>query len=463
LPSCSKCVSRGIECQYRTPKRNTSQPQLPKKKKKKKSTSQIGQPYFPATQVSSLTKTTILDSYYSYHGLDFPVIDREELEMYISDTCPSDYPNKKEVEVLFLAIRALCEQTLGHSEEIAKQAIHEAKTALAGVFDRHSNYYVACAYCYMAFIELASHDVKTAKYFLKSVEFYFSELDPKDLNEKQQLLKRHLAYANSTCNSKYQDNSGNIMDMIRQIPELYYTSTGQRIPPEWNEIVQQEITESNFQNILDVVETVVSALNLQTDALSKRRDTPVDSLKSNDILTILISNGLKIAILTKAGQRKDLIEEYSLRITLSTNSDLFPYIPVTMISYVALAARVHYHILRAIESGQRNIYSVGITSLNGETGPIDYYEILTNDFRALNILKKKLKVSSPYYDGLSNDIAEVLQRRQFSEDSKLPISLPNDLEATLLDPGAAVPFLGSLDGASGTSFAKDEFRALFRQ
>ncbi|KAG2370891.1 hypothetical protein C9374_013766 [Naegleria lovaniensis] len=439
LPSCTKCVSRGVECTYRTPKRNTSQPQQKKKKKKKnrsKSSSNLT-PYMPV--IPNRAKSKIVDIYFTCLAADFPLFSRDELEYYLDEQkCPPGTPNKREVEVLFTVIRALVEQRCGTIEDAAR-AMLEARHALSTVFCHHSNFYVATAFCYMSFVESLNHDLKTAKFFLQCCEFYLESLANENaLDDRAQLLKRAHAYAKiSTCNNRISnDYSGNVMDMIKQIPQMYTLSTGQSLPPEFHDLVSQEITEHNYQEMLDVIDTLTKLMYAQSNMLTKTANSkPFSKI---DLVYLFISNGLKIAILTKAGQRKDLIEECALRVTYTTYTDLYPFCSIDMISYVALAARVHLHIVRAIEAGQRSAYNTGITSLDGSMiGQIDYYEILAHDLRGINLLKRHLKNPSAYYDGLVNEITQILHKKGISVDnlqssiqfSTLVDSLQNDLEA----------------------------------
>ncbi|KAF0973144.1 hypothetical protein FDP41_008351 [Naegleria fowleri] len=439
LPSCSKCVSRGVECTYRTPKRNTTQPQQKKKKKKKnRSKASSLSPYMPI--IPNRAKSKIVDIYFTCLAGDFPLISREELEYYLDDqNCPPGTPNKREVEVLFAVIRALVEQRCGTIEE-ATTAMLEARHALSTVFCHHSNFYVATAFCYMSFVESLNHDLKTAKFFLQCCEFYLECLASENvMDTRAQLLKKAHAYAKiSSCNNRIpNDYSGNVMDMIKQIPQMYTLSTGQTLPPEFHHLVSQEITENNYQDMLDVIDTLTKLMYAQTsNILSKTAESK--PLSKIEIVYLFISNGLKIAILTKAGQRKDIIEDCALRITYTTYTDLYPFCSIDMISYVALAARVHFHIVRAIEAGQRSAYNTGITSLDGSTfGPIDYYDILAHDLRAINLLKRHLKNPSAYYDGLVNEITQTLLKKGISVDnlqssvqfSALVDTLQSDLEA----------------------------------
>ncbi|EFC37483.1 predicted protein [Naegleria gruberi] len=435
LPACTKCVSRGVECTYRTPKRNTSQP-LPKKKKKKKNKSVSNKSSQPSQSVNLLVKTKVLDLYFTYLCPDFPLIDRSEMEFYLSDACPVGTPNKKEMEVLFMAIRALCEYRVG-SVESGVKAVQEARQALSTVFTDYSNFYVACSYCFMSYVESLNHDIKTANFFLKLVDYHLQDIPTDQLDEKQQILKRYHAFAKtSVSNRLLNDFTGNVMDVIKQIPQLYSLSTGQSLPPEFQNIVNQEITSSNYQETLDVVETLFKLLHVQTDNLAKPVD--IKDLRRIDLVYILMTNGLKIAILTKAGERKDLIEESALKITYTTYSQLYAFSSVDMMGYVALGARVHYHIVRAIEAGQRSNFTNGIISLDGKIGPIDYYEILASDLRAINLLKRYLRTPSPYFENLCSDIQTLLQNRgkgviQSSPPTTLNTEFPNSQPVYNLD------------------------------
>jgi len=131
--------------------------------------------------------------------------------------------------------------------------------------------------------------------------------------------------------------------------------------------------------------------------------------KGSTLCYSIILNGLRVGVLTKAGYGKDLIEESSLKITYASESPFFPFLPVVVVPHVALASRVHLQIVKKIEKGSRQNNQRGFTS-SGITGPVNYFEILSKDYRALHVLSKRFKRVSVFYGSLLQEIGEILQR-----------------------------------------------------
>lgn len=117
----------------------------------------------------------------------------------------------------------------------------------------------------------------------------------------------------------------------------------------------------------------------------------------------MIICGLRIGILSKVGCGKQLIEESALKITYLTQAPNFALVAPNMVVYVAVAAMIHLHLVRLINSGQRANNQIGLLS-DGRKGPVNYHEVLSMDLQALKLLATRFKKVSVTYGSLMQEI-----------------------------------------------------------
>ncbi|KAF0982742.1 hypothetical protein FDP41_010721 [Naegleria fowleri] len=444
LPSCNRCESKGIVCEYKTPRRmRYPNPQLkqqkeendqPKKKKKKslEENNTVSQPQAQSSEDSlstpadttwtskipqTLTKKHVIDIYFRMICDHFIIIDRALLEKHIlhkssDDEVESDLPYKKEMQCFYFVIQALVEQRLGMGDQAEKTA-RKARDMLSKLFDEVSNYVVACAYASLGAYEIGSGRVKLSKFYLRNAKFYFEEMDETEkqkLNEYEKALQKYL----SSIDIVNADSELGINTFIHNFPKVFEYTTGHPLPQEIVKATQQEVSPSNCLDYLKIIEMVASYLNKYFRSLAAKnrteREMEIYDRGSNLCQSVLL-NGLRVGVLTKAGYGKQLIEESSLRISYSSESEFFPFLPVIVIPHVALASRIHLQICKKIENGTRQNNQKGLLSDGHSYGPVDYFEILTKDYRALNVLSKRFKRVSLCYGSLMDEIGQMLKKR----------------------------------------------------
>ncbi|KAF0976685.1 hypothetical protein FDP41_003980 [Naegleria fowleri] len=510
-PSCSKCLSRGVTCEYKIPRKkgriakpkgqqqsnsvtnlekqdkNDNSNNTNSNKQEQNSTSslsyQVGlfnsseqmhsstnklltnivqtesTPYAQGTTRNQpekhLDKRKVLDLYYNVFTENMIVIERKEFENYLSMRTSTNsardeeeeiinslneteiMPNKKEVYVLFLCIKAVCEQRVG-LVDLAEETGKKARDALSKIFDEHSNFYVACAFAYLSIYEAGCGRLKTAKYYLNSLNFYFDELteeEEQNMTPYQRNLKKIRSFVNICAK-----NDQGVLHLLKDWPGVYEKILGITLPTEWKTILSQDLTVNNYMAVINVVEALLKVVRLHIT-----KSGTVKNLKVYDMGQTFVSNGVKIGILSAVNRGKELIEECALKITLATELELFVFVPPPIVAHCVAAAKVHLHIVKAIENGERQNPEIGmIPSITGgepTLGTIDYYEILSKDLRALNILAKRYKKVSLFHKSLMNEMEDIIQRKHimsamkrvcssFSDDGLYP---PNNFVSGLLN------------------------------
>ncbi|KAG2385726.1 hypothetical protein C9374_003541 [Naegleria lovaniensis] len=477
-PACSKCLSRGVTCEYKIPRKKgriakpKGQPVTTTAEKQDKNENtgtstqnnkqdQTTEPSYEDLDVTLFTtnnhsstnklltnivqaestpyaqgatrnqpekhldKRKVLDIYYNVFTEHMIVIERKEFESYLSTRTSSNsardedeeiitnfnetevMPNKKEVYVLFLCIKAVCEQRVG-LVDLAEETGKKARDALSKIFDEHSNFYVACAFAYLSIYEAGCGRLKTAKYYLNSLNFYFDELSQEEeehMTLHQKNLKRLRSFANICAK-----NDQGVLQLLKEWPGVYEKLLGITLPTEWKTLLAQDLTINNYMAVINVVESLLKVVRLHII-----KSGTVKNLKIYDMGQVFVSNGIKIGILSAVNRGKELIEECALKITLATELELFVFVPPPIVAHCAAAAKVHLHIVKAIENGERQNPEIGmVPSVSGgepTLGTIDYYEILSKDLRALNILSKRYKKVSLFHKSLMNEMEDIIQRK----------------------------------------------------
>jgi len=369
-----------------------------------------------------LDKRKVLDLFYNVFNSETPIIERKEFENYLAsksnntkeddiDEVTNDndvMPNKKEVFALFLALKAICEQRSG-MPDLAEESMKRARDAISKIFDEHSNFYVACTYAFMSIYESGCGRVKTARYYLQSVNFYFDEMSEEEQNSLtvfQKNLKRIKGFA-VVCSG----NDTHLSSLLKDWPNLFEKALGIQLPSEWKAIISQDIGITNYLPILKIIDAMYHMLRLY---IAKSRAEK--NVKIFDMAAPIVMGGMRIAILNTVNRGKDIIEESALRITLCTENELFIFVPPPIVAHVAAAAKVHLHIVRSIEKGERENPEVtmvpSITYGKESTlSTVDYYEILAKDLRALNILSKRYKKVALFHKAMMQEMEDIIHRK----------------------------------------------------
>ncbi|KAG2386062.1 hypothetical protein C9374_003211 [Naegleria lovaniensis] len=381
-----------------------------------------------------LDKRKVLDLYFTLNSER--LIERQELERYLSSRAGSKLKdseedlentelavdNKKEVFTMFLAMKAYYEQQMGL--EGAEETFKKAHEALSKMFNKHSNFYVACTYAFMAGYESACGRLKMAKFYLHFLNFYFDEMsdeEKQNLSIYQKNLKKHQQFITLGCK-----NDSSIMTLIRDWLEVYETFLGISFPTEWKTFVTQHL---NIHNYLLIIKIIESMEQLGRIHVSKSGDGTMLTI-FNDAATFVV-NGIKIGILSAVGCGRDMIEESAFKITQGTESNFFNLLPPFIVPHLVAATKVHMHIVKSIERGERNMTS-SPNNGNSTLTSIDYYDILSKDLRGLRLLGKRFKKVVLQNKKLLDEVEEILQRKQLFATLRLATQTFADQSTQLL-------------------------------
>ncbi|EFC42773.1 hypothetical protein NAEGRDRAFT_58437 [Naegleria gruberi] len=210
MPSCDRCIQKGIKCEYKESKRTpngqpgqpieTSQPQEKSTRKKKKSKSHSfvlestnGKDEKNDNEISieeeGLSKRQVIDFYFSFASDGFPLMNKDDLEkcpslysVYLKDideermiikedeTVDNEKVNK-ELVALFLGTKAVCEVRCGMME-VSEKTAKLARAAVSRYFDSHESFFVATTYALLAQFEIWNSRITNAKFYLQFPAFY---------------------------------------------------------------------------------------------------------------------------------------------------------------------------------------------------------------------------------------------------------------------------------------------------
>ncbi|KAL9657128.1 hypothetical protein ABK040_002753 [Willaertia magna] len=444
LPSCSGCIQRGIQCEYRTPKaRHRRKVNLLQQKQQTTSASTSSSnltttmntfiipnqiqfnvnnsntgisvnnnntPYNNITPYhsnnnnnnirnynshsSKLSRSSVIDFYCTTISLGFPIIEREELYKYLT----RDYRDaenltheERVVMALYYSIQALVEQRFGYLED-AELSAKISRNLLKEIFDEHSDLYVAGTFYYLSLFEAANGRYKNSRNYLTNVNFYLDELEDDNRTKHQKLLQKNKALSSFTS----------LLDVdafafIKNLPNHFYTAIGKELPQEITKILEKEPTQQNVNDYLRVISLIIGTLN----TIAKRNLSKEDFSLSN-LNSIFVENGLKIAVLSKVGIGKELIEECALKITLATEDPSFLLISESIVPLISMACQVHLQKVNEIENTKRlfSNFNVGFY----------HYEIIKKDYRAFSLLAKRFGKVSIHYDNVLKELESSVNR-----------------------------------------------------
>ena len=412
-PSCTKCQQRGIQCEYRNPGKKGRIPLDPEAKKFKlfllqQTNQQETNQYKPypiggsetSSEQKHLDRTKVLDLFYNIFGLTNPVIERKQFEQLLSD-------GKDDVKTMYLAIRAMCEQHVGLNE-LAEDSIKQTRSRLTSSFDQYSNFYIVCAYLFMSLYESGCGRMKTARFYIRSVDFYFEEMSIEEsmaLTTYQINLRKLLAMAQVWI------GNGDHLAMLKEW-SLLLEKHGIQVPTECRTLLEQDVSIENYIAILKTVELLVELSYQKYQSSSPKSEKFFDLFK---LAQPIIISSFRIAILSHVNRSRNIVESNALRVTQSTQHELFNMMPPVVVSHIVLASRVHLDICRSIQRGEREnpvLMEVPITSIFGDNATTleltDYFQVLEKDFRALRILSIRFKKVSLLYGDLMEEIEQVL-------------------------------------------------------
>jgi len=317
-----------------------------------------------------------------------------------------------------LVIKALCEQQIG-MKDLAEETLQHARSCLCRVFDRFEDFHVACAYAFLSLYESGCGRMKTAKFYAQSVDFYFNEMtreEAQSMTVYQHTLKRIRGFARLWIG-----NSDHLA-MLPEWPHMFERTHGISVPVEWKETLAQEVGPLNYFSMLQIIDSMYETLRNHF----VEKNSPKFA-KIFELVEPMVICAMRIAILTRVDRGRDIVEDSALRITLLTEHEYFVMMPPPIVSHVVLSARIHLHIVKCIERGEReNPVLTTLPSRNGKApvlGLLDYYDVLSKDFRALNMMSCRFKKVNLFYRDLLNEMETVLHQR-------LELQLGTDLNLT---------------------------------
>ncbi|KAL9656770.1 hypothetical protein ABK040_003037 [Willaertia magna] len=410
LPYCSGCIQRGVICEYRDPKpRNRRKINLLQVSTTNQHPSSSSSSSSPLTEknpsnvnnnrlilrnTSKLSISSIIDFYYKTISLGYPIIEREELVKYITRDYNDENLTHEErvIMALYYSIQAIVEQRFGYLED-AELSAKISRNLLKEIFDEHSDLYVAGTFYYLSLFEAANGRYKNSRNYLTNVNFYLDELEGDNRTKQQESLYRIKSLSALTS----------IIDVdcfafIRNLPNLFETAVGKHLPQEVIQILQQEPTQQNVDDYIHVMSLILNTLNTIA-----KRNLPKEVFALNNLNNTFFENGLKIAVLSKVGIGKELMEECALKITLATEDPSFPYLSSeSVVPLISMACQVHLQKLNEIENTKRIIS-------NFNTG-FYHYEIIKKDYRAFLLLSKRFGKVSLHYDNVLKELESSVNR-----------------------------------------------------
>jgi len=416
LPKCKNCIERGTLCIYKTPNRKgrkiAKEFLAATEEQDTDSTrtmQQNEQSSSDGESVKHLQQSQTLEMYY-YVLCTFPAVkavEREEFEIHLNEYMAAGRRASKKSQdmyLMFLAIRALGEQRCSMTEA-AEDSMLMCRRELGRVFFEHSNFYVACTYAYLIMYEAGCGRLETAQYYMESVYFYIRNIreeQPRIREKEFNFMKFLLALLDTGCTNDF-----NLLTIVKQWPDFFSEYLEITLPAEWKVILSQKLDQYNFRayiKIIDFMDTLASSM----------RDLPKCDNTIEDIFSSITTDGMRILVLEAVNEDPALLEQYALKITQTTQHELFTLAPSFIIPYVAAAARSHLNIVKMIEKGLRaNPSSCPVMSSTGEiaTVIVDYYSVLRHDLHALEVLSKKYQRVKIFHGTYMEEMEQILRTR----------------------------------------------------
>ncbi|EFC45363.1 predicted protein [Naegleria gruberi] len=356
-----------------------------------------GSNHHQKTNRPHLDDRQVVELYFGNLHNNMRLIEKSELEKYLFDK-NSILPGREEVIAMFAAMKATWEQSLGY--EGAEETAKEARTLMGLLFDEHSNYYVACAYGFLAYYEVGCGRFKTARFYIQCIDFYFKEMSEQETQNMtlyQSCLKKFTTYL--TMLSK---TSGNMIETTLDWVELYEKYMGISLPIDWKLMVSQDLTEFNYMAIIKVIEVILDIGGIHL------KDSPGLTLKNYTVVSSIIFHSLRIKMLTSVNRERDKIEESALRIIEATESEIFIILPPLVVTPIMAACKIHLYIVTLIEKGERKNCDE-----SSPLGPIDYYMVLAKGLRAVKLLGKRFPRVNLYHRNMIQEMESILEKKAF--------------------------------------------------
>jgi len=160
----------------------------------------------------------------------------------------------EEYLALFYAIRTLCEQRM-EMVDAAEESMELSKSALGKIYYDHTNAFVVFSYAYLSVYEAGCGRLQDAKLCMSIVVKYIDEMKGRSDKANNVLLLRKL-FGMVTMSCVDQD----VLSHFKMWPITFEKFFGTQLPQDWNNVLQQEVTESNykcFMNITNIIEKLL--------------------------------------------------------------------------------------------------------------------------------------------------------------------------------------------------------------
>ncbi|KAL9646222.1 hypothetical protein ABK040_008095 [Willaertia magna] len=432
-PSCSRCLLRGISCEYK-------EPVFKKVPKKPTNNNANNQNTSEKTSINSLLsnrnippanddlankvleiKQNTVEAYCTIICIGTPPIAKEHLEKLIYINYSELLQNRLDALCLLLTIQGLCEQRFGFAD-LAEETMKKARDILSKNFDAWENPYIVISYLHLAFYYGSEGQMRTSRFYSSFVEQYFKEVknDSSLLFPELNIFYMRVFYLVTKLIAAFNYPFPDTNTLEKGFIEIL----GLQLPEEW----KLQFSSEKFLDVSQVEERLRVYDLVSSMIVFKMKDIvmglPLVSKNIHDYYLSFIKNGSHILVLSLAGYSAsssknsnlnpkyfDILEQSSLNITFLTENELLSHISAYMIPFILIGFKVNLEIAKAIDRGEReNLQLMKVPSISVSPNinePIDYFVIISKDLRALQVLSKRYRYIAPFM----KEIDELLQKR----------------------------------------------------
>ncbi|EFC36642.1 predicted protein [Naegleria gruberi] len=413
LPTCSKCIQRGIACAYNEPKKRGKAAEAYQQRKKRKE------------QDLDELAANVIHYFYTFISGGHPVIRKPKFEYFVNHylaqlennnefvLIPNDYISNIEelqcIYLFYLSIKSIYYQ-LNTELELASDSMKNCEELYSKLVTKSfMNFYFNAACQFISLYYSGIGDFVKVRFYIAIVKFYLSERKEfTDLYEKN--LERKIVFQNKSSNDLIDGFSA----FIENMPKIFEVTVGQNlenllIPGALEYLRTASVTTENycfFKQVVDFVFKVVG--QYRVDLFKQMIDCHSETFfKFEKLHRNLIYYGFQLFFLSRLPAFSPQLEEVALKLSCLTEHEYFKYSVPEVIPCVSECAKIHLQVIRQIESRKRANNMPFITS-NGKVLTIDYYSILERDYNALKSLEKRYPRVRNSFGSLINEIQTIL-------------------------------------------------------
>ncbi|KAG2386776.1 hypothetical protein C9374_002520 [Naegleria lovaniensis] len=462
LPTCTRCSTKGIHCEYKEPvfkkaglmnlTANTSNANTTNNASEnisKKSIDVISI-FNSATQdldesariaIQSIKQNTI-EAYCLIVCNGSPPIRQEDLTKLLL-TGSQELLRRRDVLALMLAIQGSVEMVFGFAD-LAEESFNKSRNIIMHYFDDFDNPFAAVTYSIIALFNATIGKPSKARGYLHLTDQFIANWKQKNMvtvvTTESPFVESHAhGISLSISNLRVQQMVVELISCethpvpdIATFEKISLDLLGSSLPPKLKEFFKrQHISRDDIDEMLKTFEVFVSLLHYSVKPTFKSEF----SVKIHHLNYLLLMNGLRILFLLLAGcniacatennpEHIQLLESSALAISKITEDELFVFVSPYLISFILVAVRTNLEICKMIDRGEReNLRPViikkeritipNIVKQYHENELIDYYAVVAKDLRALQVLSKRYRYVAPH----TKELEEFLSRRnhEYSE------------------------------------------------